>query len=244
MPGTPTATIRPPYKAPKYRKRLRMDLELQNRCKELIQRGKTLASRAKRLQGSQHHYFGSESTPELQAWIASVANLFRIIATPDTYFHQECERILHDEGLRREVPYHVVQKLLGLLDSVLEEIQSGLLRKAEYIFIASTFDDFLDHAEEYHKAGKKIESSVLASAVFEDSVRKLGTKSAVKESGVALDALIDALVKVNVLTTVKAKRINGYSAVRNKALHAQWDDFDIRDVGEMIKGTREILELL
>jgi hypothetical protein len=220
-----------------------MDLELQNRCVELIQRGKTLSSRAKNVQGG-HHYFGSESIPELQAWIASVANLFRIIATTDTYFYQECERILQDQGLRNSVPYHVIQKLLGLLDSVLEEIQRGLLRKAEYIFIASTFDDFLDHASEYHKANKKIESSVLASAVFEDSVRKLSAKNALKESGVALDALIDDLVKMGVLTAVKAKKIKGYSAIRNKALHAQWDDFDIRDVGDMIKGTREILEML
>lgn len=221
-----------------------MDSELQNRCKELIQRGKTLSSRAKRLRDSSRYYFTSESTPELQAWVASVANLFRIIATPDTYFCQECERILQDGGMRKGVPYHVVQKLLGLLDSVLEEIQNGLLRKAEYIFVASTFDDFLDHAEEYHKAGKKIESAILVSAVFEDSVRKLITKSGLKETGIALDTLIDALVKANVITAVKAKRIKGYSAVRNKALHAQWDDFDIRDVGEMLKGTREILEML
>jgi phage terminase large subunit-like protein len=61
---------------------------------------------------------------------------------------------------------------------------------------------------------------------------------------VALDALIADLVKMGVLTAVKAKKIKGYSAIRNKALHAQWDDFDIRDVGDMIKGTREILEML
>lgn len=221
-----------------------MDAELQNRCKELIERGKAYSSRIKYFRSSPNYWFGSELTSELQAWIASVANLLRIIATPDTYFHQECERVLQDEDLRRGVPYHVVQKLIGLLDSVSEEIQRGLLRKAEYIFVASTFDDFLDHAEEYHKAGKKNESSVLASAVFEDSLRKLATKNNVKESGVPLDTIIDELVKVNILTAVKAKRIKGYSAVRNKALHAQWDDFDLRDVGEMIKGTREILEML
>jgi len=221
-----------------------MDTALLNRCKELIDRGKGYASQIKYFQESPSYWFSSELTPELQAWIASAANLFRIIATPDTYFHQECERILQDKNLRSGVPCHVVQKLIGLLDSVLEEIQRGLLRKAEYIFAASTFDDFLDHAEEYHKTGKKIESSVLASAVFEDSVRKLAAKSELKQSGVALEAIIDDLVKANVITAVKAKRIKGYSAVRNKALHAQWDDFDIRDVGEMIKGTREILEML
>lgn len=221
-----------------------MDLEIRERCKELIQRGKNFSTRARRVERSGHYYFGVELTPELQAWVASVANLFRIIATPDTYFYQECERILQDQGLRNGVPYHVVQKLIGLLDSVQEEIEHGLLRKAEYIFVASTFDDFLDHADEYHKAGKKIESSVLASAVFEDSVRKLATKGGLSESGIGLDALVDTLAKANILTAVKAKRMKGYSAVRNKALHAQWDSFDIRDVGEMIKGTREVLEML
>ena len=197
-----------------------MDAELKSRCKELIDRGKAYASRLKYFRESPNFWFSSELTPELQAWIASVANLFRIIATPDTYFHQECERVLQDDNLRQGVPYHIVQKLIGLLDSVLEEIQHGLLRRAEYIFVASTFDDFLDHADEYHKANKKIESSVLASAVFEDSVRKLCKKSDLKESGVAIDSLIDGLVKANVLTAVKAKRVKGYAAVRNKALHA------------------------
>jgi uncharacterized protein YutE (UPF0331/DUF86 family) len=221
-----------------------MDAELQKRCQELTDRGKKYSSQIRYFRGSPGYSFSAELTADLQAWIASVANLFRIIATPDTYFHQECERILQDEYLRQGVPYHVVQKLVGLLESVLEEIQRGLLTKAEYIFVASTFDEFLDHAEEYHKAGRKIESSVLASAVFEDSLRKLATKSNVKESGVPLDTVIDELVKVNILTAVKAKRIKGYSAVRNRALHAQWNDFDLRDVGEMIKGTREILEML
>ena len=184
-----------------------MDLELHERCKELIQRGKSLSSKARRMQRAEHYYFGVQLIPELQAWMASVANLFRIIATPDTYFYQECERILQDQGLRNGVPYHVVQKLIGLLDSVREEIECGLLRKAEYIFVASTFDDFLDHAIEYHKSGKKTESSVLVSAVFEDSVRKLAVKNGLNESGVALDALIDGLAKANTFTAVKAKRM-------------------------------------
>ncbi len=178
-----------------------MDAELHDRCKELIDRGRGYALRIKYYQGSPGYWFSSELIPELQAWIASVANLFRIIATPDTYFQQECGRLLQDEHLRRGVPYHVVQKLVGLLDSLSEEMQRGLLRRAEYIFAASTFDDFLNHAEEYHKAGKKIESSVLASAVFEDTVRKLAARSELKQSGVALETIIDDLAKANVITT-------------------------------------------
>ena len=80
-----------------------MDTALLNRCKELIDRGKGYASQIKYFQESPSYWFSSELTPELQAWIASAANLFRIIATPDTYFHQECERILQDKNLPHPV---------------------------------------------------------------------------------------------------------------------------------------------
>jgi hypothetical protein len=123
-------------------------------------------------------------------------------------------------------------------------MKHGLLRRAEYIFVASTFDDFLDHATEFHRAGKKIESAVLCSAVFEDAVRELAEKVGIVQAGIALDAVIDALAKRGTTTPVKAKRWKSCAGVRNKALHAQWEDFDIRDVGEMLTGTREIIESL
>jgi hypothetical protein len=167
-----------------------------------------------------------------------------LIATPDTYFHQECTRVLEDEHLKTGVPHHSIQKLLGLLQSAAEEMKAGLMRKAEYVFVATTFDDFLDHATEYHKAGKKVESSVLASSVFEDTVRKLAQKHGVPEPGRSLDTLIDELIKIGVLTPVKGKRVKGFAGVRNKALHAQWDEFDIQDVGELINGIRELVEML
>ncbi|MFH1703291.1 MAG: hypothetical protein ABIB41_07670 [Nitrospirota bacterium] len=153
-----------------------MDQNLQTRCIELIEKGKQIVGQIQYYEGSPTYWYRDEQNADIQAWIASVGNFFRLTATPDTYYHQECARILDDSDLRRGVPFHVVQKLNGLLKSIKEEIERALLRKAEYLFIATTFDDFLDHASTYHKGGKKIESSVLASAVFEDTIRKIATK--------------------------------------------------------------------
>jgi hypothetical protein len=221
-----------------------MTIDLQARCEELLTKGSKLAKRIRFYEGREEYWHQQKDLPELQAWIASVANFFRLIATPDTYFHQECTRVVGNKELSSGVPHFAIQKLIGLLQSATEEMKAGLMRKAEYVFVATTFDDFLDHASEYHKAGKKNEASVLASAVFEDSVRKLAQKHNVFDTGRALENLIDDLTKSGVLTLVKAKRLKGFGAVRNKALHAQWDEFDIRDVGELINGTREIIEML
>ena len=221
-----------------------MSAELQQRCKELIARGDSLSKRIRIYENRPNYWHHHTDIPELRAWIASTANFFRLIATPDTFFHQECIRAVEDKALTDSVPTHTTLKLLGLLRSVSEEIEAGLMRKAEYVFIATTFDSFLDHAAEYHKSEKKIESSVLASTVFEDTLRKIAQKYEVTEASRSIESIIDDLAKKGVLTSVKAKRVKGFGSVRNKALHAQWDDFDIRDVGELISGTRELLEML
>jgi hypothetical protein len=44
------------------------------------------------------------------------------------------------------------------------------------------------------------------------------------------------------ITPVTAKRLKAYAAIRNHALHAEWSEYDIRDVGEMIAGLRRFLE--
>jgi uncharacterized protein YutE (UPF0331/DUF86 family) len=117
-----------------------------------------------------------------------------------------------------------------------------MLAKIEYIIAAATFDEFLDHAKEYHGANKKMEASVLASAVLEDTVKKIAAKNSIVSAGTTLDPLIDEFVKNGVFTPVKAKRVKAFIAVRNKAFHAEWDQFDIKDVGKLIEGTKELVE--
>jgi hypothetical protein len=132
--------------------------------------------------------------------------------------------------------------MYGVLNSALEEWKAGLLRKIEYIVVAETFDDFLDHATQFHKGNKKIESSVLASVVLEDTVKKIANKNDIDPKGLSLEILINELIKKDVFTPVKAKRIKGFASVRNHSLHAEWEKFDIQDVGGLIKGTRELID--
>lgn len=132
--------------------------------------------------------------------------------------------------------------MLGLLQSVQLEAQAGLLIKLEDQVVATAFDDFLDHAAQYHKSGKIKEAAVLASAVLEDTVKRIAVKSNIDPVGLSLEPLIDELAKQSVFTAVKAKRLKSFSAVRNHALHAEWDKLDIKDVGAQISGLRELLD--
>ena len=219
-----------------------MDMDIKARFNALIERGTELRARVPRDEFGPEYWTRTEDMDEYQAWLSSVANLIVTIAPPSSHFPERVAVVLKHEQLSTGVPSSVFLQMQGLLSSAREEFDHGLLGKIEYIVAAATFDDFLDHAAEYHKGDKKIEASVLASAVLEDTVKKIANKNGQTVAGKSLGPLIDDLVKAGVLTPVKAKRVKGWAGVRNHALHAEWDSFDIRDVGNLIAGTRELLE--
>ncbi|GAI92875.1 unnamed protein product, partial [marine sediment metagenome] len=161
--------------------------------------------------GSLVHWVDVKRTAEYHQWLTSVANLVSLIAPANSIFMAECNRLMNDERFKIGIPTRVVQQMYGVLNSALEEWKAGLLRKIEYIVVAETFDDFLDHATQFHKGNKKIESSVLASVVLEDTVKKIANKNDIDPKGLSLEILINELIKKDVFTPVKAKRIKGFA---------------------------------
>ena len=177
-----------------------------------------------------------------QSWMTSAANLIQQVAPSGSFFRDELNRLMANDDMKRGIPVKAIKKLLGLLQSIQLEEKAGLLSRLEDQVVATAFDDFLDHAADYHRSGKVKEAAVLASAVLEDTIKRIGTKNAINTEGVSLEPLIDELSKRNIVTQVKAKRLKSYSAIRNHALHAEWEKLDLRDVGSQISGIRELLD--
>lgn len=118
----------------------------------------------------------------------------------------------------------------------------GLLSSIENQTKASVFDDFLDHAKEYLRRKHKNEAGVIAGVVFEDTLRNIYRKMIDSaEKGKTLETLIVDLVHEEILTQTKAKRARVAAHVRTKATHAQWDEFDLKDVDTTIDFTEELI---
>jgi uncharacterized protein YutE (UPF0331/DUF86 family) len=177
-----------------------------------------------------------------QSWMTSAANAIQQVSPPGSFFREELERLMANEQLKGGIPEAIAEKVLGVLQSVHLEAQAGLLVKLEDQVVATTFDDFLDHAAEYHRAGKIKEAAVLSSAVLEDTIKRIANKNGVEPKSLSLEPLIDELAKRAVFTPVKTKRIKSFAGVRNHALHAEWDKLDLKDVGAQIAGVRELLD--
>ena len=219
-----------------------MKEKITKRFEELLDQGESLSKQVPLDSNSKPYYWiPAVSIAQYQAWVFSTANLLKQVSLKDSPYQSEVNRLLAHENMAGGVPSDIVFKMLGLLHSAYQEWVRDFLSKLEYVIVAETFDEFLDHAKSYHAANKKIEASVLVSAVFEDTINRIANKNSI-DSKKTLDPLIDALKSNGILTAVKAKRAKAYSGVRNKALHAEWDEFDVKDVGEMIKGVEEIIE--
>ena len=219
-----------------------MDIDIKVRLDSLVQRGTQLKARIPRDQHGPQYWIRTEDIADFQAWLASTTNVIVAIAPTSSPLVQQATSLLAHGDLKIGVPSHVILQMLGVITTAREEYEHGMLGKIEYIVAAATIDDFLDHAADYHRGNKKIEASVLASAVLEDTVKKIAARNGLATAAMSLEPLIDELVKAGVFTPVKGKRVKCLAAVRNRSLHAEWDMFDIRDVGELISGTRELLE--
>ena len=206
------------------------------RIEELIVRGNvTIRSNPK------GDYWMSDVV-SVQSWMTSAANAIQQVAPVGSFFREELDRLMTNDQLKGGIPENVVAKVLGVLQSVQLEAQAGLLVKLEDQVVATAFDDFLDRASDYHKSGKLKEAAVLASAILEDTVKRIAVKNQLDPEGLSLDPLIDELAKRSVFSSVKTKRVKSFAGVRNHALHAEWDKLDLKDVGAQIAGVRELLD--
>ncbi|MFH1724232.1 MAG: hypothetical protein ABII00_06375 [Elusimicrobiota bacterium] len=179
---------------------------------------------------------------EAQGWVTSTTNLIFTVTRGHGPYMEQVRQLLNTDHMKVGVPMETLNRLRGILSAVRTDWESGLLSRIEYLIAAEDFDSFLDHAKNYLKAGHHREAGVLASAVFEDAVRKLAKKYEL-DPDAKIDRIIDDLAKVEAVTPLQARRMKAAgAAVRNKALHAKWDEFDRDDVEAAIRVTEQLLE--
>jgi hypothetical protein len=191
--------------------------------------------------GNQHNQaFSQNHIDKCAGWKTSAINCVQfIISNPENIYRKRAE-----ETGAKPNGYSVNQQvgeLASVLANLADDIERGLLASIADRARAEPFDDFLDHAKDYHAKRKKSESGVIAGVVFEDSLRRVCRKHGVEEKGQKLDSIISELAKRCILSQSKAKRARAAADLRTKATHAQWDEFDLPDVQAAISFTEELV---
>lgn len=211
-----------------------IDNALRTRVQQLIERGVQIAS----MRPQHADTVGRQIFNECFGWAASALTAIEsVFPSPmHPYRNLANQAMLDSQSVGR------VGKLTSILQTMLVDLDAGVLATVADAARVEVFDDFIDHAEHYLAGGRVAQAGVIAGVVFEDTVRKLCAKRGVGIGEAKLDALISSLEKAGFFTPVKAKRARAAADVRTRATHANWDKFEASDVEATIKVTRELIE--
>ena len=103
------------------------------------------------------------------------------------------------------------------------------------------FGSLLNSASTALKEGHKDSAAVLASAAFEDSLKKIGALHGLTLEEEDLGNVIGALKGKQLLQGGAAKSAERYQSFRNFAMHANWEKITEEEVGGLIGFVEQLL---
>jgi len=181
-----------------------------------------------------------DSIKDCQYWFSHIITLIQEISSLDTYFYDEAVSIIRGSKRQGGIFWQDVEMMKGFLQQLLDAVDGDLLLKIKDEITADDLYSFLDHAKHYCDACKKIEASVIVSAVFEDSIKKMATKNGIKKIE-SLESSINFLKSSGIISSNEAKKYKYFAGLRNSALHAAWDEFELKDISAFIDGTETVI---
>jgi hypothetical protein len=208
-----------------------LDLAVREKIEDLVRRSSQIALRGERLEGREH-------IAACHSWITEALNIIDFAVPTENNIYS---RAIKQRGRGGNSLLNNVITMGSILSSLLADIDAGLIADFGNKIRAETFDEFLEHADLYRQEGQNQAAGVLAGVVFEDTIRRICRDNGITEKGEDLDKLISALTSRTVITGQQARQARTAAFVRTKATHAQWDDYDLDGVADVIRLTRTLL---
>jgi hypothetical protein len=181
----------------------------------------------------------------------SLLNLLELLTSGNDNLSKLAEDIrpLGNEGVVRPN----INMVSGIIHSLQEDYDAGLLRHLSNLIEANIAADYLGQAEQLLDEGQPgkydhVPAAVLTGAILEDGLRRLCIRQTppipiTKPNGEpkTLNTYIDDLKKANVFNAMKADLLRGWVKVRNYAAHGEFTQFNRQDVEQMLKGVKTFL---
>ena len=206
---------------------MKIDEKISNRLNELIASGEELLKDA----SSPDH--GART----QWGISSVSILKQVFSEQSP--HYEVFHILFKRGLDSSS----IKRCIGILRAAKDDYDNGYIFDTKVLIEAEVFDEFLEQAEELFGKGYYQPAAVVTGCVLEDGLRKLCLRNNVAlQQNPTIDPMNAELAKVGIYNKLTQKKITTLADLRNKAAHGQWDQFNEKDVEEMIRDVRRFME--
>jgi hypothetical protein len=182
----------------------------------------------------------------LARWKTNCLTLLEPFASKGGNIKQQVDVLTKANGEKPKV-----QSALGVLEALRDDFEKGFLDDLAVKIEAELAADYMGQAENLLKEGQTgkfdhVPAAVLAGAVLEKGLRTLCGQQNIptatpKGEAKTLNPLIDDLRKTGLYNELKAKQLRSWADIRNKAAHGQFDEFNRKDVEQMIQGVTNFL---
>lgn len=172
-----------------------------------------------------------------QEWATSSSQFLGSLFGRDSEYYQRLQTAFQHAGY-----YSDMVKGLAVVKAAWNDYSKGYLFEAKALITAEIFDDILEQAQHLLGQGYHQAAAVLAGCVLEDTLRKLCQRNGITlPTKPKLDGMNAELAKKAVYNTLAQKRITWLADIRNKAAHAQWSEFSLQDVENMLAEVRRFV---
>ena len=136
-------------------------------------------------------------------------------------------------------------KWLGILQSVSDDLRSGMLSNIQELIAAEVFTDLSEMAGYLSEQGYHLPAIAIAGAVLEDALRKICLKNGVEWSDHSSIAKLNMILyKTNVYDKVQFGQIEAWGKLRNKVDHGDFtnlDEISAKDTSRFIDGIQNFV---
>jgi hypothetical protein len=142
-------------------------------------------------------------------------------------------------------PSGYMSDLMGLAAALRDDLKAGWMQSVVELVHADTFSDFLETAEGLLGGGYKNAAAVVAGTSLEVHLRSLcgkhGIPSSVSDKPKKADTMNADLKKAGAYGGLEQKNITAWLDLRNSAAHGEYEKYDAKDVGHLIRGIRDFM---
>ncbi|MBL7951919.1 MAG: hypothetical protein JNM62_09375 [Flavobacteriales bacterium] len=129
----------------------------------------------------------------------------------------------------------------AVLKSTKADVEAGWVESLERTYSGIVIADFVVMARNAIAEGRTEVASVLACAALEDALKRTGELAGLAVSEQEMPGVINELVKAGIIAGPQSKLVRSFSAIRNKAMHAEFDKVDSADVKAVIGFTEAFI---
>lgn len=209
---------------------------LSRRFGELVEQMNTLEATNRRV--VEEYFTGHRIDDQMFAnWKVKAKNLLNIACGKDSEHYLEFIEL--EKGGAYQGNGDIFLKLKPIFLAAQEDFEGGYLRSVRNLVQAEVYSTELDQARELLSAGYKTPTAVVAGVVLESGLRQMCNDRSLPAG--KLDRMNADLSKAGAYNLLVQKQITAIADIRNNAAHGNSEQFQNKDVSDMISYVESFL---